>query len=114
MVGRTAAFDWAVNVLGDRCTLLVLYQISAGTYRFNDIQHNTGVSRDQLALRLRRLQAQSLIFRRRYCDHPPRYEYGLTDAGRSLVPALTAMEVWGAQHRPGSPPSSKFDLTTQS
>lgn len=99
----SAAFDWAVNILGDRCTLLVLYQISAGSHRFNDIQHNIGVPRDRLALRLRRLEAQALIFRRRYCDHPPRYEYGLTEAGRSLLPALTALEIWGSQHRPGRP-----------
>ena len=89
---RDAAFDWAVNVVGDRCTLLVLYQIGAGRYRFNDIQHNTGMPRDRLALRLRRLEAQALICRRRYCDHPPRYEYGLTEAGRSLAPALAALE----------------------
>jgi DNA-binding HxlR family transcriptional regulator len=97
---RSAAFDWAVNVLGDRCTLLVLYEIGAGTARFNDIQRNTGVPRDQLALRLRRLEGHALICRRRYCDHPPRYEYSLTEVGRSLAPALIALEAWGTQHGP--------------
>jgi DNA-binding HxlR family transcriptional regulator len=97
---RSAAFDWAVDVLGDRCTLLVIYELSAGSHRFNDIQRNTGMPRDRLALRLRRLEAQSLICRRRYCDHPPRYEYWLTQAGRSLLPALAALETWGMQHRP--------------
>jgi DNA-binding HxlR family transcriptional regulator len=95
-----------VNVVGDRCTLLVLYQIGAGTHRFNYIQRNIGVPRDRLALRLRRLEAQALIFRRRYCDHPPRYDYGLTEAGRSLLPALTALEIWGTQHRPSQPPTA--------
>jgi DNA-binding HxlR family transcriptional regulator len=97
---RHAAFDWAVNIVGDRCTLLVLYAIGAGRHRFNDIQQNTGMPRDRLALRLRRLEAQALIRRRRYCDHPPRYEYGLTEVGRSLAPALAALEVWGTRHRP--------------
>ena len=97
-----AAFNWAANVLGDRCALLVLYEISDGTHRFNHIQRNTGLPRDRLALRLRRLEAQALICRRRYCDHPPRNEYGLTDAGRSLAPALAALESWGTQHRPPS------------
>jgi DNA-binding HxlR family transcriptional regulator len=99
----SAAFDWAVNILGDRCTLLVLYQISAGTHRFNDIANNIGMPRDRLALRLRRLETQGLISRRRYCDRPPRYEYGLTGAGRSLLPALTALEIWGTKHRPSRP-----------
>ncbi len=97
---RSAAFEWAVNVLGDRCTLLVLYEIGAGTSRFNYIQRNTGVPRDQLALRLRRLEGQTLICRRQYCDHPPRYEYSLTEVGRSLAPALIALEAWGTQHGP--------------
>ena len=52
----SAAFYWAVNIVGDRCTLLVLYQISAGAHRFNDIQRNIGAPRDRLALRLRRLE----------------------------------------------------------
>jgi DNA-binding HxlR family transcriptional regulator len=97
---RSAAFDWAVNVLGDRCTLLVLHEISTGNHRFNHIQRNIGVPRDRLALRLRRLEAHALICRRQYCDHPPRYEYGLTEVGLSLAPALAALEVWGSQHRP--------------
>jgi DNA-binding HxlR family transcriptional regulator len=97
---RTAAFDWAVNVVGDRCTLLVLYEISAGTHRFNDVQRNTGVPRDRLAVRLRQLEAHGVVRRHQYCDHPPRYEYGLTEAGRSLAPALAALEVWGTRYRP--------------
>jgi DNA-binding HxlR family transcriptional regulator len=112
---RSAAFEWAVDVLGDRCTLLVLYEISAGTHRFNDIQRNSEMPRDRLALRLRRLQAQSLIVRRRYCDHPPRYEYWLTEAGRSLLPALAALEAWGAQHRPQAAGTlGEFDIKTES
>jgi DNA-binding HxlR family transcriptional regulator len=97
---RNPAFDWVASVLGDRCTLLVLYEISTGTHRFNHIQRNTGLPRDRLTLRLRRLEAQALICRRQYCDHPPRYEYGLTEVGRSLAPALAALEVWGTRHRP--------------
>jgi DNA-binding HxlR family transcriptional regulator len=99
-LGR-AGFDWAVNVLGDRCTLLVLYEINAGTQRFNDIQRNIGMPRDRLALRLRRLQAQAVVCRHQYCDHPPRYEYGLTEAGRSLAATLAALELWGTRYRPG-------------
>lgn len=104
---RSAAFEWAVNVLGDRCTLLVLHEIGAGINRFNYIQSNTGVPRDQLALRLRRLVGHGLICRRRYCDRPPRYEYHLTEVGRSLAPTLAALEAWGSGHGParslGSP-----------
>jgi DNA-binding HxlR family transcriptional regulator len=38
------------------------------------------------------------IERRRYCDHPPRDEYLLTDAGRELAPVLGALRAWGGRH----------------
>jgi DNA-binding HxlR family transcriptional regulator len=97
---RNVALDWALHILGDRWTLLVLSEIGTGTCRFNEIQRHTGMSRDRLSMRLRRLEARALVCRRRYCDHPPRFEYGLTDAGRSLVPALDALETWGARYSP--------------
>jgi len=93
-----AALDAALCILGDRWTLLVLYEIGTGTRRFNHIQQHTGMPRDRLALRLRRLEARALICRRQYCDHPPRFEYGLTEAGRSLAPTLKALETWGARY----------------
>ncbi len=130
---RNAALNWALNILGDRWTLLVLSEISAGTRRFNELQRGTGMSRDRLSMRLRHLEARGLVCRRRYCDHPPRCEYGLTEAGRSLLPTLHALEAWGARYSvcrspAGAAPSldlpgcahpdararSKYENTTQS
>jgi DNA-binding HxlR family transcriptional regulator len=104
---RKSSLDWALNILGDRWTLLVLYEISTGTCRFNDIQRHTGMSRDRLAVRLRRLEARSLVRRCRYCDHPPRYEYGLTPAGLSLMPTLDALGRWAARY---SPPECRLEV----
>jgi len=105
------ALDWALNLLGDRWTLLILYEIGTGARRFNHIQRNTGMSRDRLSLRLRRLETQGLILRCQYCDHPPRFEYGLAEAGRSLGPAIEALQSWGARYSPrgGGPPTCRVD-----
>jgi DNA-binding HxlR family transcriptional regulator len=67
-------------------------------HRFKDIQTNTGAPRETLALRLRKLEENGLIERRRYCERPPRDEYVLTAAGRDLAPVLTALRVWGEGH----------------
>ncbi|MBS1696215.1 MAG: helix-turn-helix transcriptional regulator [Actinobacteria bacterium] len=99
---RNADLDWALTVLGDRWTLLVLYEISSGTVRFNDIQRYTGIPRNRLASRLRCLEGSALICRRRYCEHPPRFEYGLTDAGRSLAATLEALQVWAVRYSPSA------------
>lgn len=100
------ALYWALNVLGDRWTLLILSEIDTGARRFNHIQRNTGMSRDRLALRLRRLETQGLIQRRQYCDHPPRFEYGLAEAGRLLGPAIAELQSWGARYSPSGDTSS--------
>jgi DNA-binding MarR family transcriptional regulator len=48
-----------------------------------------------LANRLKRLQIDGMIERRRYSDRPRRYEYQLTDKGRALLPVMLALRVWG-------------------
>lgn len=102
--------EWALNVVGDRWSLLALHEISQGAHRFNEIQRRTGMPRDRLTLRLRRLMTWSVIARRQYCDHPPRYEYALTEAGQSLAPALDALEAWGARHSHHRCPEPSADV----
>jgi DNA-binding HxlR family transcriptional regulator len=96
--GHGGPLERALHVVGDRWSLLALHEIGHGAARFNEIQRRTGMPRDRLAQRLRRLETWSVIGRRCYCEHPPRYEYSLTEAGRSLLPVLAAMEHWGRQY----------------
>jgi DNA-binding HxlR family transcriptional regulator len=95
---RICSIADALEVVGERWSLLVLREIGFGVHRFKDIQVNTGAPRETLALRLRKLEEAGVIERRRYCDHPPRDEYLLTDAGRELTPVLGALRAWGERH----------------
>lgn len=88
----------ALDVVGDRWSLLVLRDLSRGIHRFNDIQARTGAPRDRLTTRLRELEEAGVVSRRRYSEHPPRDEYVLTDAGRAIAPVLHELEVWGEKH----------------
>ncbi|MBM9509478.1 winged helix-turn-helix transcriptional regulator [Actinacidiphila acididurans] len=96
--GRGCPIAAALDVIGDRWSLLVLRDLSRGVHRFNDIQANTGAPRDRLASRLRELEEGGVIARRRYSEHPPRDEYILTDAGRAIAPVLRELEIWGENH----------------
>ena len=96
--GQGGPLERALDVVGDRWSLLALHEIGQGVARFNDIQRRTGMPRDRLAQRLRRLERCAVIGRCCYCEHPPRYEYTLTEAGRSLLPILAAMECWGRRY----------------
>jgi DNA-binding HxlR family transcriptional regulator len=95
----------ALELVGDRWSLLVMREISFGVHRFNDIQRHTGMPRDRLAARLRALEQAGVITRRPYSEHPPRHEYLATSAGQALIPVLQALRQWGEEHaaaRPGA------------
>lgn len=85
----------ALDVLGERWSLLALREIGYGVHRFARIAGYTGASRDILADRLRKLDAAGVIERKLYNEHPPRHEYHLTEAGRELFPVMLALYQWG-------------------
>jgi DNA-binding HxlR family transcriptional regulator len=72
---RPCSIAAALEILGERWTLLA--------------------SRDMLADRLRKLESAGIAERRLYSEHPPRYEYHLTQAGRELFPVMQALREWG-------------------
>ncbi len=95
---RVCSIADALQVVGERWTPLVLRELGFGVHRFNDIQVNTGVPRETLALRLRKLEETGLVERRRYSEHPPRDEYFLTEAGEDFSPVRGALRRWGERH----------------
>ncbi|MFF3324652.1 winged helix-turn-helix transcriptional regulator [Streptomyces sp. NPDC002889] len=102
---RECSIADALDVVGERWTLLAVRELIHGVRRFDGIVRNTGASRDILAARLRKLEAAGVVRRERYNDHPPRYEYHLTPAGRELGDVLLALMSWGDRHlNPDDPP----------
>ncbi len=54
-----------------------------------------GVARNILTKRLTKLVDAGIMRKEPYQEHPPRYEYRLTEKGRDLVPILTSLLAWG-------------------
>ena len=92
---RICSIADALDLVGERYSLLILREIAFGLHRFNDIRRNTGAPRETLAIRLRKLEEVGVISRRRYSEHPPRDEYLLTEAGEALRPVLGQLGEWG-------------------
>jgi DNA-binding HxlR family transcriptional regulator len=92
---RPCSVAAALQVLGERWTLLAVREMGYGVHRFEQITGYTGASRDILADRLRKLEQAGVVERRQYSEHPPRYEYHLTTAGQELRPVLLALSQWG-------------------
>jgi DNA-binding HxlR family transcriptional regulator len=103
--GRPCSVAAALNVVGEKWALLAVREIAFGNRRFDMIARNTGAPRDRLAARLRALEAAGVIARRQYSEHPARYEYELTQAGRELREVLRALRVWGDKWAVESPPA---------
>lgn len=95
---RVCSIADALELVGDRWSLLVLREIGFGVRRFSDILRNTGAPRETLTVRLRKLEDAGVIDRRRYSAHPPRDEYTLTDAGEALGPVLRSLREWGERY----------------
>jgi DNA-binding HxlR family transcriptional regulator len=95
VAARPCSIAAALEILGERWSLLALREISYGVHRFARIAGFTGASRDILADRLRKLEDAGVIERRQYSEHPPRHEYHLTQAGRELFPVMFALREWG-------------------
>jgi len=108
----TSLADWncsiarTLDVVGEWWTMLIIRDAFRGTSRFDDFQASLGMARSVLTARLRKLTEQGVLERRAYSEHPPRYEYHLTDKGRALYPILVSMLQWGdtwAQGADGPP-----------
>ncbi len=84
-----------LDVVGEWWTLLVVRDAFLGVRRFEDFQRRLGVARNILAARLQRLAEHGILERRRYQEHPERFEYVLTERGRDLYPVITALREWG-------------------
>jgi DNA-binding HxlR family transcriptional regulator len=91
----------ALEVLGERWTILVIREAFFGTRRFDDFQRNTGMARNILSNRLQSLVANGILVRRQYQERPVRFEYRLTQKGLDLYPALIALMGWGDRYTAG-------------
>ena len=75
-----------------------------GLRKFDEIQESLGIARNVLTDRLNRLVEQEILERVRYRERPERFEYRLTERGRELDIALTALRQWGDKHLSEKPP----------
>ncbi len=94
-----------LEVVGEWWSMLIVRDAFLGVTRFDQFQERLGISRNILNQRLNRLIDTGVLTRTAYSEHPPRYDYRLTEKGRDLWPVLTAMRQWGDRYAaPEGPP----------
>ncbi|WP_292671354.1 helix-turn-helix domain-containing protein [Nocardioides sp.] len=90
----------ALDVFGDRSSLVVIREVFNGVRRFDDMQRHSGVNRQVLSNRLAHLVDEGILRKVPYQPEGSRvrHEYRLTQKGLDLYPVLTALAEWGARY----------------
>lgn len=101
----------ALDVLGEKWTLLIVRDALNGVRRFEDFRQHVGMSDAVLSDRLRKLVEAGVLSTRPYRDagSRERLEYRLTAKGRDLLPVVVALKQWGEQHY-GDPRGSVVEV----
>jgi DNA-binding HxlR family transcriptional regulator len=90
----------ALEVIGERWTLLIVRDAILGKQRFEEFQESLGIATNVLTNRLRLLSDERVLERVPDPQRPGRPKYILTDKGRELGPALIMLLKWGDRHYP--------------
>jgi len=98
---RPCSIARTLDIVGEKWALLAVREVFLGDRRFDEMVRRTGAPRDTLAARLRTLVSAGILERRQYSEHPARFEYHLTDAGRDLYPVIVTLMHWGDQYLAG-------------
>ena len=98
---RACSVARTLDIVGEKWALLAVREVFLGNSRFDEMVRRTGAPRDTLAARLRTLVGAGILERRQYCEHPARFEYRLTEAGRDLYPVITTLMRWGDRYLAG-------------
>jgi DNA-binding HxlR family transcriptional regulator len=102
---ESTPLERALDLVGDRWTLLVTEALLGGARRFSDLQAVLpGIATNILSGRLAHLERAGLVVARPYSRRPPRSAYELTAGGLELAGALRALADWGGRRGPSGEP----------
>lgn len=110
--GQYCPIVHALEILGDRWTLLILRDLITGTKHFNDLERGLpGISRALLSKRLQQLQQAGIVNKLQMDNGRNTTEYHLTQAGRDLQPIFNSLTDWGAMWAFDDPRPDELDPT---
>jgi DNA-binding HxlR family transcriptional regulator len=98
---RNCSVARTLEIVGEKWALLAVREVFLGNRRFDEMVRKTGAPRDTMTARLKTLVAAGVLERRPVSEHPPRFEYRLTQAGLDLYPVIVALMQWGDTYLSG-------------
>ena len=98
MNGRTyhCALDITMDYIGGKWKTVVLWYLRKDARRFSELKRQIPqITEKMLSLQLKELEKDGIIRRKVYAEVPPKVEYNLTEEGKTLLPVLEALALWG-------------------
>lgn len=90
------AMDVTMNYIGGKWKTVVLWYLRKDKKRFSELRRLIpNITEKMLSLQLKDLESDGIVVRKMYAEVPPRVEYFLTDFGKSLIPMLEEIALWG-------------------
>ncbi|GIP23007.1 helix-turn-helix domain-containing protein [Paenibacillus sp. J22TS3] len=91
--------EYTLDVIGGKWKGVLLYHMIEGPVRFNEFRRICPtITQRMLTLQLRELEEDGIVHREVYPQVPPKVEYSLSEFGRTLVPIIIKMKIWGEKH----------------
>lgn len=95
-IDKECPIEVGLNILSGKWKLKILWHLSRGTVRFNELQRILGnITTKTLTQQLRELEEQGIVIRKIFPEVPPKVEYSLSEIGMTLQPILAQLCDWG-------------------
>ncbi len=100
-ISAAEGVEQTFKILEGRWKLLILFHLFGGKLlRFSELERAIpAISQKMLIQQLRQMETDGIVRRIVHHQVPPKVEYGLTDWGKALCPALDALLKWAAQRQ---------------
>ncbi|SMD02746.1 winged helix-turn-helix transcriptional regulator [Sporomusa malonica] len=93
------SMELTLDLIGGKWKALILWYLGENTLRFSELRKALPkVTQKMLTQQLRELEESGLVKRFIYTQIPPKVEYSLTEAGKSLLPILATLCQWGLNY----------------
>ena len=93
-------FEYALSLIGGKWKLNILFWLwKRNIMRYGEIKKVlSGITHKMLSNQLKELEADGLLIRNEYPQVPPKVEYSLSNRGKTLMPILHTLCLWGTEH----------------
>lgn len=87
---------FTLQLIGDKYKSLILFHLKDGEMRSGELQKSIhGISNRMFTFSIRALERDGLVSREVHPEVPPKVVYGLTEAGKSIIPIILELDQWG-------------------